>query len=93
MQAFQKDLADFERLNAQVLGVSPDSLDTHKKFRNQYKFTFPLLSDADGKMRALYGSQRITYLIDRNGVIRYIQEGIPKNEDFLKELKKIGKGK
>ena len=93
MQAFQKDLADFERLNAQVLGVSPDSLDTHRKFSEQYKFTFPLLSDTDGKMRALYGSKRITYLIDRKGIIRYIQEGIPKNEDFLKELKKLGEGK
>jgi peroxiredoxin Q/BCP len=76
-----------------VLGVSPDSLDTHNKFSEQYKFTFPLLSDTDGKMRALYGSKRITYLIDMKGIIRYIQEGIPKNKDFLKELKKLGEGK
>ncbi len=93
MQAFQKDIADFERLNAQVLGVSPDSIETHKKFSEQYKFTFPLLSDADGKMRALYGTNRITYLIDKSGIIRYIQEGIPENKDFLKELKKIEEGK
>jgi len=72
-----------------VLGVSSDSIETHKKFTEEYGITFPLISDADKSVRKLYGKGRITYLIDRNGVIQYIQEGVPKNRKFLKKIKKL----
>jgi len=89
LQAFQKDIKRFEDLNTQVLGVSSDSIETHKKFTEEYGITFPLISDADKSVRKLYGKGRITYLIDRNGVIQYIQEGVPKNRKFLKKIKKL----
>jgi len=72
-----------------VLGVSSDSIETHKKFTEEYGITFPLISDADKSVRKLYGKGRITYLIDRKGVIQYIQEGVPKNRKFLKKIKKL----
>jgi len=37
----------------------------------------------------LYGKGRITFLIDKKGIIRYIQEGVPKNRKFLKKIKKL----
>ena len=89
LQAFQKDIKRFEDLNTQVLGVSSDSLETHKEFTEEYGITFPLISDADKSVRKLYGKGRITYLIDRKGVIQYIQEGVPKNRKFLKKIKKL----
>lgn len=92
MQAFQKDLKEFEGLNAQVVGISPDSPETHKKFSDAYKLQFPLISDESGQIRKLYAPGRITYLIDKDGIIRYIQEGVPRNKDFLRAIEKLNKG-
>jgi len=92
MQAFQMDLEKFEKLDAQVIGISPDSLETHEKFSEKYGLTFPLVSDGDGVIKNLYGRERITYLIDRKGMIRFIQKGVPENEEFLKKLREVNSG-
>ncbi len=89
MQSFQRDLEKFERLDTQVLGVSGDSMETHMKFARKYDITFPLISDKDRKIKDLFGRNRITYLIDKKGTIRFIQRGVPENKDFLKEIKKL----
>ncbi len=91
MQAFQRDLEKFEALDSQVLGVSGDSLVTHAKFADRDNITFPLITDKDGQIKNMYGRNRITYLIDKKGVIRFIQTGVPENRDFLKEIKKLSK--
>lgn len=87
--AFQKDITRFEDLNTQVLGVSYDTIETHKKFAEEYGITFPLIADPKKAVRTLYGSGRITFLIDKKGIIQYIQEGVPKNRKFLKKIKKL----
>ena len=87
--AFKKDIDKFEGLDTQVLGVSYDSIETHKKFAAEYGITFPLISDEDESVRKLYGKGRITFLIDKNGIIQYIQKGVPKNRKFLKKIKKL----
>ena len=69
MKAFQNDIARFEKLSAQVLGASGDSLQTHRDFAEELGLQFPLLVD-DGSIRKDYGSGRITHLIDRNGIVR-----------------------
>jgi peroxiredoxin Q/BCP len=89
MQAFQNDLARFEKLNAQVLGVSPDSVATHIEFAKKYGLKFPLLADEQGQMQKLYASGRVTFLIDKDGVVRFVQKGVPNNKEFLKELAKL----
>jgi thioredoxin-dependent peroxiredoxin len=89
MQAFQQDLTKFESLNAQVLGISPDDLETHKRFSNELGLRFPLISDPDQAIRRLYWPGRITFIIDREGVIRFVQEGMPKNDVLLDEIKKL----
>ena len=86
MLAFQKDIKRFEDLNTQVLGVSDDSIETHKKFTAEFGITFPLISDENNAVRNLYGEGRITFLIDRKGIIRYIQEGVPKDKKILKKI-------
>ncbi|MGW8313329.1 MAG: redoxin domain-containing protein [Desulfuromonadales bacterium] len=88
MQAFQSDIENFEKLNAQVLGVSFDTLETHQEFADQLALSFPLLTD-EGPIRKLYGSGRITYLIDQSGVIRYIHKGMPDNAILVQELDKL----
>ena len=51
---FTENIKAFDKLGVDVLGVSKDSLASHKKFREKYGLTFPLLSDADGKLCEAY---------------------------------------
>lgn len=88
MNAFQNDIGRFEKLNAQVLGISADSLETHEAFARQLELTFPLVVD-DGTIRGIYGSGRITHLIDQQGIVRYVQKGMPDNEKLLKVLENL----
>lgn len=88
MKAFQSDINDFAKLDAQVLGVSADTLKTHQEFAAELCLTFPLLAD-DGSIRAHYGSGRITYLIDRSAVIRMICQGMPDNAALAEALGKL----
>ena len=85
MKAFQNDITRFEELSAQVLGVSGDSLQTHRDFAEELSLQFPLLVD-DGSIRKDYGSGRITHLIDRDGIVRYVHKGMPDNETLLQEI-------
>ena len=85
MQAFQDDIARFEKLNAQVLGVSSDTLETHRDFVEELGLSFPLIAD-DGDIRKLYGGGRSTYLIDQSGIIRFLHKGMPNNDMLLREI-------
>jgi len=64
-------------------------METHRDFSTKNGIGFPLLSDDDKKIKKLYGRGRITYLIDKSGVIRFVQKGVPNNEDFLNQLKQL----
>ena len=88
MKAFQNDIARFEKLNAQVLGVSGDSLETHQAFAKELGLSFPLLVD-DGSICKHYGSGRITHLIDQQGIVRYVHKGMPDNDTLLQEIEKL----
>ncbi|MCK5710862.1 MAG: peroxiredoxin [Deltaproteobacteria bacterium] len=75
---------NFEKLkkisNAEVIGISSDSVDSHKQFSEANNLPFMLLSDPDEEVRELYGVPktfgiipgRVTYVIDKQGVIRHI---------------------
>ena len=91
MLAFKKDLETFKSLNTQVLGVSGDSIEVLNAFAEENGITFPLISDGDGQMKALYSKRRINYLIDPDGIIQMIQNGIPKNELFIEKLKALNR--
>ena len=63
-----------------MIGVSADSADSHGNFARRFRLPFVLLSDADGALRARYRVPRtlglfpgrVTYLIDRDGIVRHI---------------------
>jgi peroxiredoxin Q/BCP len=83
---FRDWASEFEKHNAVILGVSTDSLDSHRHFQEKHKLPFPLLSDEDAtvskmygvyKQRNLYGKkymgiERTTFVIDRTGRIAQI---------------------
>jgi len=75
-RGFQRDLPSYARLQADVVGISTDSPQTHGSFCGAEGLAYPLLSDPDGSVCRLYGSWlapsalRHTFLIDPRGVIR-----------------------
>ena len=89
MAAFQKDIEAFERRDTQVLGVSADDLETHKRFADSLNLTFPLLVDPGKEIQAQYGPGRISFFIDKEGVIRYIEKGMPDNQRILKKIDEL----
>jgi peroxiredoxin Q/BCP len=76
---FQHDLDKYKALNAVILGVSVDTVDSHKQFCTKDSLTFTLLADPDKKVVEAYGSlgnygpmviaNRNTFLIDPSGKI------------------------
>lgn len=89
MAAFQRDLASFERLDTQVLGVSPDDLETHRRFAESLKLGFPLVVDPGGELASRYGQGRIAFVIDKQGVVRHVEKGMPDNRRLLDLLGKL----
>lgn len=70
----------FAENGIEIIGISSDSVSSHKKFSIEHKLPFRLLSDADGKLRKLLGIKphffglipgRETLLADKNGVLRF----------------------
>ena len=78
--SFRDSYEELTRLGAEVLGVSGQSVESHKPFATHYGLPFILLSDEDNKVRKLYGVPstmgiipgRVTYIIDKKGVVRSI---------------------
>ncbi len=78
--AFRDQYEVFKTTGAEVIGVSGDSPESHQKFAAKYQLPFTLLSDTGNQVRKLYGATtafglipgRITYVIDQQGVVRYI---------------------
>ena len=79
-RAFRDSYEQFSAQDAQVVGVSSDSVRSHRRFAQRHHLPFLLLSDADGAVRRLYGVEktlgllpgRVTYVIDRTGVVRHV---------------------
>ena len=71
-EGFRDAMPALGKLGATVLGVSKDSIATHCKFRDKYKLTFPLLTDADGKVMEAYGAwgDKVMYGKKMKGIIR-----------------------
>ncbi len=81
---------EIEKLNAVILGVSPDSVVSHGKFINKFQLPFTLLADEDKKMcrdygvwveKSMYGKKymgvaRTTFIIDKNGKIAKVFEKV-----------------
>ena len=55
---FRDSYEEFSDLGAELVGVSSDSIESHKRFLDEYLFPFRLLSDEEGKVRKLYGATK-----------------------------------
>jgi peroxiredoxin Q/BCP len=87
---FRDELPGFGKRRIRVLGVSPDSVQSHAKFREKYRLPFTLLSDPERTLANAYGVwvkkknygreymgiARSTFLVDANGVVRRAWRGV-----------------
>ena len=79
-KTFSSNYDDIKNLEAEVIGISSDPVETHGRFANECGVRFPMLSDKGGKVRALYGVKsslgvipgRVTFVIDRQGIVRSV---------------------
>lgn len=83
---FRDDYSHYQNAAVTILGVSPDTPDSHLKFKEKYKLPFTLLADVDHSVCELYGVwgpkksfgreydgvHRTTYLIDPEGIIQQV---------------------
>ncbi len=69
---FRDSLARFNKLKVAVLGVSKDSVESHRKFKEKQGLNFPLLSDSEGKACEAYGVWQEKSLYGRKfmGIVR-----------------------
>ena len=96
---FRDDYSTYEKAGVVLLGVSPDTVKSHAKFKAKYDLNFPLLADVDHKIcekydvwalkkfmgREYMGVLRTTFLIDKDGQIVKVFENV-KPADHSMEL-------
>jgi peroxiredoxin Q/BCP len=77
---FRDSFDRFGDAGAEVIGVSDDDVESHKKFAANHRLPMTLLSDLGGKVREKFGVKallgivpdRVTFVIDREGVVRHV---------------------
>lgn len=101
--SFSENIAALRKAGAVVLGISADSVESHKKFREKYGLAFPLLSDPDKEViqkygvwqeKNMYGKKsmgivRSTFLIDENGKIAHVFSRVKVDGHTEAVLKKL----
>lgn len=101
---FRDDYSAYEDANIVVLGVSPDDVESHSKFKKKFQLPFPLLADEGHKVCDLYqvwglkkfmgreyeGVLRTTFLIDSNGNIIKVFENVRPAEHSTEVLSVLG---
>jgi peroxiredoxin Q/BCP len=95
---FRDEFEVFTDLDAQVVGVSSDSPESHLQFKEKYNLPFTLLSDSDGSVRALFGVDgnynglrpgRVTFVVNKKGGIQYVFDSSSDIEAHILSAQKV----
>ena len=96
--SFRDQYEDFKDLGAEVIGISSDSEQSHQKFTAKHGLPFELLADSKGEVRKLYEVPRallgllpgrVTFVIDKDGIIQYIFNSLSGATDHVSNAKKV----
>ena len=101
---FRDDYSAYEKAGVAILGVSPDSVESHVRFKKKFQLQFPLLADEGHKVCDLYrvwgpkkflgkeyeGVLRTTFLIDENGTLVKVFENVRPAEHSAELLEAVG---
>jgi peroxiredoxin Q/BCP len=95
---FRDNISKITDQNAVVLGVSVDDIDSHKSFKQEQNLNFPLLADTSKEVSKTYSglnqygmSKRVTFVIDKNGIIKKIFPNVDVNEHYKDIIDALGK--
>jgi len=100
---FRDDYSAYEGLGVEIVGVSPDGVDSHSKFAGKYELPFMLLADEGHKVseaygvwalkknygREYFGIKRTTFLIDGDGVVKRVFKGVKPAEHSAEVIEAI----
>jgi peroxiredoxin Q/BCP len=100
---FRDDYSAYQKANVTILGMSPDSVKSHVKFKEKYQLPFPLLADEDHQVCNAYGVWgpkkfmgkeyegvlRTTFLIDAHGKISRVFENVRPEEHSAEVLEAL----
>ena len=100
---FRDDYSAYEKAGVAILGVSPDDVKSHAKFKKKFQLPFPLLADEGHKVcdqygvwgpkkfmgREYEGVLRTTFLIDENGKIAQVYENVRPAEHSAELLSQL----
>ena len=100
---FRDDYSAYDQAGVVILGVSPDSVQSHVKFKQKFQLQFPLLADEGHKVCDLYevwgpkkfmgksyeGVLRTTFLIGADGNIKHVYENVRPAEHSAELLKEL----
>jgi thioredoxin-dependent peroxiredoxin len=97
MCAFSDDHTKFEDANTVVFGISTDNVDSHSKFAGKYNLKQTLLADHNHEVARKYGvlaegkstANRKLFIIDKQGVIKHVHDGMPDNSTLLDLVKNL----
>lgn len=98
--SFRDQYQDFTDIGAEVIGISSDNQKSHEKFSKQHNLPFILLSDNKKTIRNLFGVPtgllgllpgRVTYVADKNGIIKMIFDSMLATKHIPKALEAIKK--
>ncbi len=101
---FRDDYSAYEEAGVVILGVSPDSVESHVKFKKKFQLQFPLFADESHKVCDTYGVWgpkkfmggeyegvlRTTFLINGDGMIKAVYENVRPAEHSAELLKELG---
>ena len=94
---FRDSFELFTDLGAEVIGVSADTVESHKAFVAHYNLPFTLLSDMDNAVRKIYGAEstlgfipgRVSFVVDKKGIVRHVFSSQLQPEKHVEEARQI----
>ncbi|WP_121667195.1 peroxiredoxin [Mesonia aquimarina] len=96
--SFRDHYKEFQRLGAEVIGISSDSVESHQKFSEKYDLPFTFLSDPTEDIRQKFGVKghllgiipgRDTFVIDKDGIVQFKFHNLSSAEHMQKALDKV----
>ena len=94
---FRDAYEQFVAAGAEVIGVSSDSVESHRAFAARHRLPFPIVSDRDRAVRRLFGVPntlgvlpgRVTFVIDAKGIIRLVFSGLLASDEHVRRALQV----
>jgi peroxiredoxin Q/BCP len=92
--SFRDAMQNLNNLDCEIIGISADSVSSHKAFATQYNLKFNLLSDTNNQIRKLFGVPRnlfgiipgrVSYICDKEGIVLHIVNSQMNPEKHIQE--------